>query len=357
MLDSKFPKLRQWLGKHGYLLAAFLLPLFVRSIPEALSWPYPLGLDTLNIIPQIQSGWVFSLGPVGFLHFTTMFYLFASLLYMLTHNVAFVLKFLGPVLLAVLCGMMFIYARKGLDWSNRKSLLVSILVATYFVALRDSWDLYRQTLGLIFLMAVFISLKYFSSPRKYYIAGAFMILTVLSHEFASVILLFIILVEAVQLLIKKSTKEAGYLICSAVAAGSLFLFQRISLTTGVSSIPGFNVAAGPSVALTLLMAGLLLYCYAIILPLALVGLVGFKVSAMHYWAVLCLGIVVLEMLNPNLPLYFWNRWVYLLVYPLLFFATQGFEKIWKFWSNHKNKIRRLAPKVFAISYLLLLLTL
>jgi hypothetical protein len=357
MLNSKFPKLRQWLGKYGYLLAAFLVPLFVRSIPEVLSWPYPLGLDTLNVIPPIQSGWAFFSGPVGFLHITSMFYLFAILLYGLTHNVVFVLKFFGPVLLAVLCGMMFLYARKGLDWSNRKSLLVSILVATYFVALRDSWDLYRQTLGLIFLMAVLISLKSFSSPRKYYIAGAFMVLTVLSHELASVILFFVILIEAAQFLIKKSTKNAIYLIGSAAAAGALFLFQRVTLTTGAYSIPSSSVASGPSVALALLMAGLLVYCYVIILPLVFVGLVGFKVSAMHYWALLCLGIVLLEMVNPNLPLYFWNRWVILLVYPLLFFAAQGFDNIWKFWSSHKGKIRRLVPKVFAITYLVLLLTL
>src|SRR5665647_115286 len=105
------------------------------------------------------------------------------------------------------------------------------------------------------------------------------------------------------------------------------------------------------------MTGLLVYCYIVILPLVLVGLVGFKVSVIHCWVLLCVGIVLLEMVNPSLPFYFWNRWVYLLVYPLLFFAVHGLDNLWKFWSSHKSKIRRLVPKVIAITYLILLLTL
>lgn len=194
------------------------------------------------------------------------------------------------MLLAVLCGMFFVYARKALRWANWKSLLVSILVATYYVALRDSWDLYRQTLGLIFLIGTLISLAYLRSPNKYYVAGAFMVLTVLSHELASVILFFIVVIEIARLLIKISVKEATYLFGSAVLAGGVFLFQRVSLSTtsfGDFTVPGAYVASGPSVELALFMVGLLVYCYALILPLALVGLTGFKPSPIHYWAILC----------------------------------------------------------------------
>lgn len=205
-------KLSEWLKKYRFVIAAFLIPLAVRSIPEALSWPYPIGFDTLNIVPIIHSGAVFSGGPVNFFHSTNMLYVFTTLLYNFTGNVVFVLKFFGPVLLAILCGMLFIYARKGLKWGNWKSLLVSILTATYFVSLRDSWDLYRQSVGLIFLVCTLISLAYFRSPRKYYIACAFMALTVLSHELVSVILLFIIIVEASRLLVKKTFKKVP--ICS-----------------------------------------------------------------------------------------------------------------------------------------------
>ena len=250
MMGSFFGGFLSVLRRNVWVLAAFLIPLAIRSVSEVLSWFYPLGLDTLNLVPQIQSGAVFSWGFVGFLHTTGMFTFFATLLYNLTGNLVFTLKFFGPVLLAVLCGMLFIYARKALQWGNWKSLLVSVLVATYFVALRDSWDLYRQTLGLIFLVAALISLASLRSPSKYYVAGVFMVLTVLSHELASVILFVIILVEASRLLVKKSGRESAYLLGSAVLAGGVFLFQRVSLSTssfGAFSVPANYVASGPSV--------------------------------------------------------------------------------------------------------------
>jgi len=76
---------------------------------------------------------------------------------------------------------------------------------------------------------------------------------------------------------------------------------------------------------------------------------------LKYWILLCVGIVLVEMVFPNAPLYFWNRWVYLLVYPLLFFAVQGLERIWRFVPNVKGKVKRLLPKVFAIAYVFSLL--
>ncbi len=356
-MNNSLALLQALLKKNKYLLAAFIIPLLVRSIPVILSWPYPIGFDTIGYIPLIQKGWVFSLGPIGFLKTTGMFYAVAALPYGLTNDAVAVVNVLGPLLLGALCVMMYLYARKGLGWSGWKSLLVVVLVSTYFVSLRDSWDLYRQMVGLIFLMAALISLKSFSSPRRYYVASAFMVLTVLSHELAAVILLSVVGLEAVRFLVKKSRKEFAYLAVSAVLPLALFLFQRYSPQQGALTLPSSPIASGSSVGLALYMGGLLVYCYAIILPLVLLGLVGLKDSALRYWALLCLGIPLLEMLNPNLPFYYWNRWVYLLVYPLLFFAVQGLERLWRFSPSFKGNIRRLVPKVLAVAYLFSLLTL
>ncbi len=356
-MSNKLAVLQSVFRKYGYVLASFVIPLIVRSIPEILSWPYPLGLDTLNVMPQIQHAYVFSLGPVGFLQNTTLFYLLATLLYELFHNVVTVIKILGPLLLAALSFTMYLYARKGLCWNSRKSLLVSILVATYFVSLRDSWDLYRQTLGLVFLMAALVSLKSFKSPRRYYAASFFMVLTVFSHELASVILFFVVVLEAARFLMKRLRRDSVYLLASAALPAALFLFQRYSPQQGTLVVPSSIVASGPSFNLAVYMGGLLIYCYAIILPLVFLGIKGLRDRVLKYWILLCVGIVLVEMLFPNAPLYFWNRWVYLLVYPLLFFAVQGLERLWRFAPNVKGKVKRLLPKVFAIAYCFLLLVL
>ena len=354
--SSVFAGLKSLLRKNVIAFSAFLIPFGVRSIPEILSWPYLIGFDTVGYVSRIQEGYVFSLSPVGFLKGANLFYLLSSLTYGLIQNAVIVMKVLGPLMLAVLCFLMYLYARKGLGWSGWQSLLVAVLVSTYFVSLRNSSDLYRQTLGLIFLMAALVWLKSFSSPRKYYVASVFMVLTVLSHEIAAVILFFVVALEAGSFLVKKLEKEFLFLALTAVLPLVLFLFQRYSPQTGGLTLPGVSIASGPSLDLALYMGGLLVYCYAFILPLVFLGFLSLKNWVLRGWALLCLVVVFLDMLNPNL-FYIWYRWVIVLVYPLLFFATQGLASIWRFSSRYKGKVERLIPKVFALAYLLSLLTL
>lgn len=350
--------LKTTLRKYRFAFAAFLIPLFVRSIPEVLSWPYPIGFDTVIYIKIILGGWsVTSLGAVGFLHGTNLFYVLSSLLYSLTGNAIVLMKVLGPVMLGILCILMYSYARRGLSWGNWKALLVAVLVGTYFVSLRNSWDMYRQTLGLIFLMASLITLKSMRSPRKYYAATAFMALTILSHELAAVVLFFFLLLEGARLLWGKSFKEFAWLGASAVLPAALFLFQRLSLSTDTFGVPFGSVASNASASLALYMGGSLVYCYALIVPFVLVGLIGLKDLFVRAWSLLGLGIVLLLMVNPTLPFYLWFRWVLLLVYPLLFFAAQGLESLWRFSQRFKFRFRRLLPKLVVVIYLLSLFSL
>ena len=92
-------------------------------------------------------------------------------------------------------------------------------------------------------------------------------------------------------------------------------------------------------------------------PFIILGVFRLKDSALRYWALFCLLIVFLEMLNPSLPLYLWYRWILILVYPLLFFTVQGVDMLWKFMSKIKNKIRRIVPKVLVVAYIFSILTL
>ena len=336
---------------------AFFIPVVVRCIPMFLAWPYPIGFDTIRYITMIQHRQVLSLGIIGFFKGTNLFYAVAALPYALTSNAVLVVNVLGPLLLGILCFTMYLYARKSLGWSGWKSLLVSLLVSIYFVSLRDSWDLYRQTLGIIFLVITLISLKTFRSPHRYYIASAFMVLTVLSHELAAVILFFIISLLALEFLVKKSFKDFGYLFFATILPIGLFLFGLYSPQTGAITIPSNIVASQPSFGLALYMGGLLVYCYGIIAPFIILGLLRLKDSALRYWGLFCLLIVFLEMLNPSLPLYLWYRWILILVYPLLFFTVQGVDVLWQSILRIKGKFRRLGPKIFVGVYIFLILTL
>jgi hypothetical protein len=355
--NTGFATFQSALRKNWSLLAAFIIPLAVRSIPEVLSWPYPLGLDTLRYVPRIQEGWVFSLGPLGFLRTTSLFYLVAALPNWLFNDTFLVIKILGPVLLSVLSVMMYLYARRALGWSSWKSLFVSILVSTHFVSLRISWDLYKQTLGFIFLVATVIVLKSPSSSRRYYVAGVLMVLTVLSHELAAVTLFFVVGLEAVRYLVKKLRKDFAYLLATAGLSGALFLFQIYSPQKAMITIPVIHIASEPSLNLAMNIIGLLIYCYIMILPLVFLGLKSLRDSILRYWMILCIGIPLSTILYPSASLPYWNRWVYLLVYPLIFYAVEGFERLWRSWSGPKSNFKRYVPKALAVVYLSLLLTL
>jgi hypothetical protein len=353
-------RLKNWIANNQnilFSLLAFSIPAGVRSIPQILSGPYPIGFDTIRYISSIQSGYVFSLGAIGFFKGTNLFYVLAALPYALSHDAVGTMNVLGPLLLGILCFMVYIYARKLLFWTGWKSLIVAILVSVYFVSLRNSWDLYRQTLGIIFLLGALVSLKYFPSPRKYYVSSALMVLTVLSHELTGVILFFIVGLQALNYLVKRSGKEFGFLLICVSLPLALFLFQIYSPQTGGVNLPSVAVATTPSVSLALYISGLIVFCYAIILPFVFLGLVKVKNSYLLSWILLCLGIPLIEMLNPNLPLYIWYRWILLLVYPLMFFFVEGLDRVWRYSRQYKSKISRLLLKVFIIGYILSLLTL
>ncbi len=345
------------LRKNRFALAAFLIPFAVRCIPEVLSWPYPIGFDTIVYIRYLQQGTLFTLNPVTFLHDTNLFYVVSSLPYALLPDAVLVMKIIEPLLLGALCFMMFLYARKALSWGGWKSLLVAVLVGTYFVSLRISWEMCRQTLGLIFLMGALISLKTFRGPSRYFAASVLGILAVMSHEFAAVIFFFVIGLEALRLCVKRFGKESLMLAVSGIAPLGLFMFQRFSLGKGNFDVPLMPVASEPSVGLALYMIGFMVFCYAIILPLVILGLFRLKDLVLQGWALLAFGIPLLEMVDPNLPFYVWFRWVLVLVYPLMFFAVEGIDYLWRFSKKLAPKVKKSVPKVFVFSYLFLLMTL
>jgi hypothetical protein len=229
---SKFVSL---LRGNVWVLAAFLIPLATRCVPAVLSWPYPLGYDTLTVVPLIQSGHVLLSGSVVFFH-SQLFYSVATLTNWAIGDPILVLKIYGPVLMASVSMLMFLYARRGLCWTNVKAFLVALLVATYFVSLRNSWDLYAQSFALVFLLATLVTLKTFKSNWRFPISFVFMVLTVMSHELISVIMFFILGLECLRFILKKQP-DFRYLLVFLGLAGGLFLFKRYSVEAGSLILP------------------------------------------------------------------------------------------------------------------------
>lgn len=344
------------LKRHIWLLAAFFIPLTIRSIPEIISWPYPLGLDTLRYIPAIEAG--NSLSSVLAFVKSQLFYSFGTLAYWLMGDGIVVIKVFGPLLMGLVATMMYLYARRGLSWSGPKSFLVSLLVAIYFVSLRNSWDLYAQSVGLIFLLATLIMLKSFNKTSYgFMFTSVFMLLTVLSHQLVSVILFFIVAFESMRFLVTKSYRSFIFLSLSLGLSVALFIFRTYSESTASVVIPSQGGTSEPAFAMASTFVGLMIYGYGLLLPFVTVGLFYLKDWLLRFWIVWCMSAMVLLIMFPSLPLYYWPRWYYFLVYPLLFFAVEGLSKLYHLCAYNQQKVKRSLPKIFAILYVTILLIL
>jgi hypothetical protein len=287
-----------------------------------------------------------------------LFYSLATLIHLGVPNIVLIIKVSSFILLASLALTTFLFAKKVLKWSDFKSFLVALLIACYFVSLRNSWDLYSQTLGLSFLFATFIALGHFQRNSKHILAFVFMILTILSHELIAVILFAVLGFEMVHLLMQQKKKDSTYLsICGGLAL-LLFIFTHYSADSPIGlAMPPVATATEASISLALFIAGFVAYCYVLLAPLAIVGFIKLRNWTLRFWVIFCFTIIVICMVFPNSPLFYWNRWVLLLVYPLLFFTIDGLDRIWTIKLLTRVRARRLIPKLFVIIYLALLLSL
>ncbi len=179
----------------------------------------------------------------------------------------------------------------------------------------------------------------------------------MSHQLISVILFFVLGLEAISYLIRGHRRDFAFSFIMLGLAGALFLFKIYSPQLGTITVPLVNVSTTTSLGLALHMSGLLLYCYFLLIPFAAVGIWRLKNWTLRLWVLWCVAIPVVLMFSPELPLYYWNRWVYLLVYPLLFFTVEGLDRLWRFVESRKSNFRRLAPKAVAVIYIALLLVL
>ena len=200
-------KVKDWLAnfhptfKTG-LLIAFVFGVLVRTIPEVLSFPHPIGFDTIYYGWRLKEGvvWAHWSGLFG----SWLFYGLTIPLYNVVQVDPFLfLKVVTPMLFGLLtCGMYFL-ATQGLQWSTRRGLFVAALLSLQVAALGISWHFYRNVLGLaLLLFAVPWIMKDKLSFNSSVLFCGLAVLVVLSHEYAAVLLLVSIITVIVSHLLK-----------------------------------------------------------------------------------------------------------------------------------------------------------
>ena len=313
----------EWLRQHRFGLAAFLLPLALRAIPEIIAGPYPIGWDTIAFYVPSTLDW--AAGKDGFLFMigeAPLLYMISVPAYLVSRvDPVWIFKVLGPVLYGCMILALFRFLRLGLSWADRLAFTGSILTSLYFVTLRISWDLFRNELGLIFVL---LSIPFLPRPmdRKIkYILAVLGLLAVASNQFSAVIFLVLVGTRALSLS-RKSFRDFLGLFKVAIPGIALLLFMIYAefVSTG-SSFPRQPPLASSGEVDSSILA--LVWAYLPIAPFSLLGMSKLRNGTLFAWV----GVCVVATLVTSIPM--WGlaalsyRWTILLSIPMMVFATIG----------------------------------
>src|SRR2546426_2085766 len=156
VLDDRVSRVVSYIRKYKFALAAFLLPFTVRAIPEVIAGPYPIGYDTITAYVPLMRDWAaghtgsqFNPEIGGWL----LFVLFGFAYALTRIDPVTIVKVAGPILYGILGFSEYFFAQRVLHWSKAKSFLFVFIASIYFVSLRVSWDLFRNTLGLALMLS------------------------------------------------------------------------------------------------------------------------------------------------------------------------------------------------------------
>lgn len=311
--------------QHKFALAAFLVPLGIRIIPEILSGPYPVGWDIIAYyIPNTIDMASGNMNLWGIITSAPTLYAIVVPIYLLTKtSLPLIFKILGPIFYGFLGWSIFRFCQGRLHWSDNKALYAVLFISAYFVVLRISWDAFHMELGLsLFLLGESLNQAQ-SSVNSTLRRVTLLSLAVLSNQLVGVI----IVGTQLATLLSPSTRRNVKLVVlqfSPIALFLLILYATLQTPLG----PGLSVL-GPVATATNLTTNLsfLVYAYIFLFPLLLFGYKLRERSVFAPWMVMC-GIGLVLSLSPGHVFQdIGYRWVLLLSLPLLILAYEGFSNL------------------------------
>lgn len=332
------------------IFLSFILGFIIRLVPEILSYPYPIGFDTVYYAARIESGVVW-ISPASVFSMWLYEGILISVDRIVQMDPFLLLKLVAPLLFGLnVCGIYF-FSRKALNWRIKTALIAAFFFAFQLASLRLSWDLHRNLLGSAVLLFALPLTTGIQKNRKYWILLGLSMLLVLAHALVFVMFLAVVLavffsdwlkhnrLRAVKLLAVVSPslivlllgflvfRPAGYFpenvlesgdIVHQSPAGLSFFVNYLSISDSAQYYPSY---------LNLVLDAFSLFgiLYLWWLPLVLVGF--FRSEILDACTLLLLFGSFDALITPFFALDFWSRWMFMLVYPFTFYAARGVEKL------------------------------
>lgn len=330
----------------------FIVAAAIRAIPEIKAGVWPIGYDTFNTYAAELATYH---GPlINWLKTANLLYFFFLPFKLAGMSPDLIMKVFGPLVYGGLITTFFIFARRFLRFSPLKAFILAFLTIFQLAALRISWDLYRNELGLIFLFLGLIQLPKISQTKNLVFFSVLSVLVALSNELVTVLLLVILLVTAIYHLIKSHWEELVSTLIPFVIVLILFLIvirssgqalydQRILFTTDKNYFwyyfYHYNLEM-PFSLLKSIILGLFWLLYGYILFFVVFGIWSLRKNLvlLSLTGFLLFGTFSSLIFGGN-GLMVWERWMFMLVFPFIIYAVEGsyfigslFLKI-KFFTN------------------------
>ena len=178
---------------------------FIRLIPEIFAFPHPIGFDTIHYAVRMQDGLIWAHWSSFFTSSWLLYSLIVPLYGLLQTDPFLLLKVVVSLLFGLNVAGIYWFSRKNLKWSMGMGVLAGVFFALQLASLRISWDLLRNTLGLGILLFALSYVKEVDSKKGFVLFTVFSLLSVFAHEYAAVILVFVVLASLIWPLLKTGT--------------------------------------------------------------------------------------------------------------------------------------------------------
>lgn len=306
----------------GSCLFFFLAGLALRGIPELLVGQYPVGYETITWYAPIMTSFhgmsvvdvfaeTFRSGP---LFYVTMWFATA----VSGANAFLLLKVAGPLLYGCLAVVFFVFLRRGLRLEWKMAFAASLLLVFQVAALRESWDRFRNVLGLIFVFAALSVLRNKVYRFKWPLVAGLAVLTVLSREYIGLVLFVVVFGSA--FLERKDRLVSLVSLAPAFAIFAVMVYPAKLVSdyvlTGLYSSVSYLWTVQDALSIFAV-------CYLALLPFVLKG---FRRDHALDPMVGLLLVGSFSVVIPRFALPGYQRWLMLLVFPFSIYAVWGFER-------------------------------
>jgi hypothetical protein len=346
----------------------FFAGFLVRLVPELLAGASPIGFDTVYYAAVMRSGVVWANWSSFFTSTWLLNALTVPLYGTLQVDPFLLLKVVAPSLYGLSVAGVYWVGRRMLRWDVKMCLAAAGLFAVQLAALRISWDLLRNTLGMGLLLFTLPFVGKVESKRTVAVFASLSLLTVFAHEYSGVALVVIVLGVLGWRLARKSfgRSEAltflGFLPALAVFSTGMFLrFFPIRYGTATTAFSTGEAYVGRSgffanylavndgvfyypTYTDLLIDVTLLFALLYLSYLFLVWKGFFRNGVLNVWTGMLLVGSFGCLVWPFFALDLWSRWMFMLVYPFTFYAVNGLFRLLRGFDGAKSKIGGLRKK-------------